>query len=94
MGFETLTATAVDPVALERHWSECRLRSYCEIGRRLNHTQMRFLSINLFSFETLVSDVAREFGRQIEFVVDKIFHVNAGDAGVLKQNPQGWFVFV
>jgi len=34
--------------------------------------------------EALVADVAGEFGGEVEFVVDDVFHVDAGDACVLQ----------
>jgi hypothetical protein len=42
------------------------------------------------------SDVAEEFRGKVEFVVDDVFHVYAGDTGVLKQLRPGkrgrmWF---
>jgi hypothetical protein len=37
-----------------------------------------------FAFEAFVSDVAGKLRRKVEFVVNKVFHVNAADAGILK----------
>jgi hypothetical protein len=42
----------------------------------------------------VVSDVAGEFRGEVEFVVDNVFHVDAGGAGVLKENRQGRLKFV
>ena len=44
-----------------------------------------------FAFEAGVADVAWESCGEVEFVVDEVFHVDASDAGVLKEDWQWRF---
>ena len=69
----------------------------CEVGEAyscptLKSTRtIRAVSRGGFAFEALVSHVAWQFCRQLKFIIDDVFHVDAGDAGVLKDGHQGRF---